>query len=623
MSKLVSKKLLIILFFLFSTIITSQNIDARTIKNYDIDLKVKDNGLIEVKQKLNVNFDTPGHGIYAKIPTEYFMKWSDDDTRRYFFPVSHVNVKDYPFEVDNQSSGVFIKIGDPEKYLKGLQTFEYSYQIQTKDLNLNNQQMLYFNLVGDLWSENIENVSFSIDMPKPFKDKPEFVTTNTYNKVNYSIKNDDTITGSVNSTFNPGDALTIKLDLPDNYFNYPINKFLKFSTIILVIMAIISFISIVMYFKNRRVKLIPILEFKAPHNLSSAQVAYIYHGKISLVNMSSLFIYWASKGYLKIKEKKDGFTDVITFTKLKDIDESEMEYEQKLFKKFFKKNTVKSNNIPEEFSKALSGSKYYYEKFFKNDLPLFKEENNFKKALLAALILILFGSFIGISTYEDSYFLPLTFMIILVFSIPLAILSGFYIKSVDSLYIKRNFKRISKLFALSVLFLVYLLASSIIFFTLSDLTLFHYLIAYLLTIITIFFSSHIRRRSDDGIKLLQQVLGLREFIKTAEKSKLEALVNENPEYFYDILPYAYVFNISKKWSRKFENITTIRPEWYQSNNILSDVVITSAITNSISRMNSSISSGISSTVSSSSGGFSSSGGGSAGGGFGGGGGGTW
>ena len=41
---------------------------------------------------------------------------------------------------------------------------------------------------------------------------------------------------------------------------------------------------------------------------------------------------------------------------------------------------------------------------------------------------------------------------------------------------------------------------------------------------------------------------------TAEKDKLESLVEKNPHYFYDILPYTYVLNISKKWIRKFENI---------------------------------------------------------------------
>ena len=44
----------------------------------------------------------------------------------------------------------------------------------------------------------------------------------------------------------------------------------------------------------------------------------------------------------------------------------------------------------------------------------------------------------------------------------------------------------------------------------------------------------------------------KEFLENVEKDKLEELINEMPNYFYDILPYTYVFNISKKWIKKFE-----------------------------------------------------------------------
>ena len=62
------------------------------------------------------------------------------------------------------------------------------------------------------------------------------------------------------------------------------------------------------------------------------------------------------------------------------------------------------------------------------------------------------------------------------------------------------------------------------------------------------------RKTEYGELISARVKGFREFLLTAEKEKLEALVNENPNYFYDILPYTYVLNISKKWIKKFENI---------------------------------------------------------------------
>ena len=63
-----------------------------------------------------------------------------------------------------------------------------------------------------------------------------------------------------------------------------------------------------------------------------------------------------------------------------------------------------------------------------------------------------------------------------------------------------------------------------------------------------------KRKTEYGEYITARVKGFRHFLVTAEKSRLEALVAENPNYFYNILPYTYAMNISKKWIKKFENI---------------------------------------------------------------------
>ena len=52
------------------------------------------------------------------------------------------------------------------------------------------------------------------------------------------------------------------------------------------------------------------------------------------------------------------------------------------------------------------------------------------------------------------------------------------------------------------------------------------------------------------------------FIKTAELDKIQELVEEDPEYFYHIIPYAYVFGLTNKWIKHFENIPVVQPTWY-------------------------------------------------------------
>ncbi len=114
-------------------------------------------------------------------------------------------------------------------------------------------------------------------------------------------------------------------------------------------------------------------------------------------------------------------------------------------------------------------------------------------------------------------------------------------------------------------------------------------------------------------------MGFKKFLETAEKEKLEMLVEENPEYYYDILPYAYVLGVSDKWTKNFESIALEPPQWYGGT--VFDRMIFWHFMNST--YNSAAASMTSAPQSSSGGNFSGGGGGFAGGGSGGGGGGSW
>ena len=59
------------------------------------------------------------------------------------------------------------------------------------------------------------------------------------------------------------------------------------------------------------------------------------------------------------------------------------------------------------------------------------------------------------------------------------------------------------------------------------------------TILMIVLMMFMDKRSEQGNRWLGQILGLKDFIMTAEKDRLELLVKDDPQAFYSILPYAY------------------------------------------------------------------------------------
>ena len=137
-------------------------------------------------------------------------------------------------------------------------------------------------------------------------------------------------------------------------------------------------------------------------------------------------------------------------------------------------------------------------------------------------------------------------------------------------------------------------------------------------------------RTNKGLKLYGKILGFREFLIKAEKPELERLVNENPNYYFDILPYTYVLGVSDTWIKKFELIPLNNPEWYTSVDVSTfSITRFSLLTSSaITSTGHNFSKHVAESHKSSSGGFSSGGssgggGGFSGGGGGGGGGGSW
>ncbi len=149
-----------------------------------------------------------------------------------------------------------------------------------------------------------------------------------------------------------------------------------------------------------------------------------------------------------------------------------------------------------------------------------------------------------------------------------------------------------------------------------------YLIAYIIGIICMavlmLFAKIMPKRTPYGNEMLGKLRGFKRFLETAEKPQLEALVNENPEYFYNILPYTYALGVSEVWMSQFETIAMQAPDWYESNKTFDMHEFNDFMNNTMRSA-----SAMPSSSSSDSGGSSSSGGGSSGGGSGGGGGGSW
>jgi hypothetical protein len=69
-------------------------------------------------------------------------------------------------------------------------------------------------------------------------------------------------------------------------------------------------------------------------------------------------------------------------------------------------------------------------------------------------------------------------------------------------------------------------------------------------------------RTKEHCETLGDILGFKEFIVVTEEDKIKFMLQENPQAYYHILPYAQVLGVTNEWEKKFEKITLEPPTWY-------------------------------------------------------------
>ena len=59
------------------------------------------------------------------------------------------------------------------------------------------------------------------------------------------------------------------------------------------------------------------------------------------------------------------------------------------------------------------------------------------------------------------------------------------------------------------------------------------------------------RRTELGRQAMTQIVGLRKHMRTVSKTELQRLLKINPNYFYDLAPYALALGLDCTFSRRF------------------------------------------------------------------------
>ena len=622
------KKIWFILLFLGLSFLPVKAQEPVEITHFNINIVIDENGLMQVDQFLDVQFNENRRGIFAYIPQSYDMVWNIDNQnveKSYYFPVRRIRVIGDPYEVDTDSyNNVVLKIGDPDEFVFGPKSYHYSYTIQLRDLDLDGLQALYFNLVGEGWQLPIQKTSFTITLPKAWPTDIRFYTGLYGDPTDADIQpiiNGNTLTATYEQPLRMYQALTIYAPLPNDFFTFipPTD----FSVFIIGSLIGLFLLTIFLYFKFGKDDLVvESVEFNPIPGLSSAQAGFVYDGFVDTKDILSLIIEWAYKGYLTItEEEKDAFT----LTKLKDLDNTSIRAEQTLFNGLFKSGDIATSaSLKNTFYLSIAHAKNDIYRYFQGNKErhIYSNKASFLKVIFASLCFIPFALVFANAYYQVSYQSALSLIIAGAIFIFGSLISAWLIYVVKRWSSQKSALNIISAIGLFMVGGSYIIATFALAFYLS-VPVWLYALALIITLIILGLVSVMDRRTELGIHYLGKLIGLKRFIETAEKDRLEMMVHDDPTYFYKILPYAYVLNVSDEWSKKFESIAIEQPDWYVGTTPhLNSYLFMRSFSHTLSSMNQVMTS-IPQSSGKGGGGFGGGGGGFSGGGFGGGGGGSW
>ena len=96
-----------------------------------------------------------------------------DYEEKYDIDIEDIQVDKRKFKKEWQGGRLRIRIGDPDRYVSGSQTYRISYTVKDAWLLEDEHTEFYWNLTGNDWEVPIESVQFEIEIPESLSLTPE------------------------------------------------------------------------------------------------------------------------------------------------------------------------------------------------------------------------------------------------------------------------------------------------------------------------------------------------------------------------------------------------------------------------------------------------------------------
>ena len=446
---------------------------------------------------------------------------------------------------------------------------KYEYAI-TKPTEKNT---IFLNAVGYGSQAEINNVNVTVNLPDGFKGAYASYTGAYGEEVNKTLTPDNGALSLNFESLRSYHGLTLTMEFDEGVLSTKAD--LTPYWIIIVACAIIAVLVIFKFLVFNKSQLTPITNTDAPDDMDPLVMGKLIDNKVDKSDVTSLIYYWANKGFLKIDLSDQN--DVALIRTVMNLPMNAPAYQKKMFAKLFEGgDLVKINSLSQKFYPTVEA--------------VTKEVNaeNGKlydgKSMAAAVLFALVGALVmGVTpiVLTMTTIARSMFTVIPLFMVIPAFVAFALAQTVRYNTLKHKKSKLALMYVGIIALCAVFTAIYCIVVPSYQMELTAKILICVVGFAIVILSTTLISRTEAYTEKLNKIIGFRDFILYAEKDRLETMLEGNPEFYYQVLPYAIVLGISDIWENKFSALTIQPPEW--STGSAFDRLFTLAIFNSVLR----------------------------------------
>lgn len=378
----------------------------------------------------------------------------------------------------------------------------------------------------------IESLRFSLTLPGITQEKPAFTSGYHQSNIEKDILctvNGSVISGSTTKALIDHETLMLSLAVPESMFPQPILEIFTsdLDTIGFAVCAVLAFAYWIWKLRwippNIKICTTP------PEGLNAGQFGTVLG--LQNANLSMMVFFWAQLGYIRIHPERER----VVLIKRMDMGNERSDFEQKCFHSLF----AKSDRVD------CSGYRYALQcqKVAHTQPPIgHLVDKHCGNVRIFRILATISGLFAGLGTGLSLGFGGFLQPVFAIFFAILGCYTAYHIQNWAGCLFLQNRRQ---LILSAFLALIWLGLAAVA----------GRLIPGILFIAYAFFAGMLAyyggKRTEDGRQAMARILGFRRYLKRVDRATLDALSKRNPDYFFDIAPYALSLGVGKAFARQF------------------------------------------------------------------------